>query len=153
MLAAGRLFSILQPIQKFGLLPTLGQQSRVRLKLSHQVGQKMYLSMTEQDYQGVRSEARLKTALALGISNASDLSDSDLDIAINRSDHIAHDLLHRFLDSYQQWWQKSIELADAQLPSPAERELLVKMIDERDEIRKTLLNYLGYVRARDVVSA
>ena len=81
------------------------------------------------------------------------LSDSDLDIAINRSDHIAHDLLHRFLDSYQQWWQKSIELADAQLPSPAERELLVKMIDERDEIRKTLLSYLGYVRAKDVVNA
>jgi hypothetical protein len=81
------------------------------------------------------------------------LSDSDLDIAINRSDHIAHDLLHRFLDSYQQWWQKSIELADSQLPSPAERELLVKMIDERDEIRKTLLSYLGYVRARDVVNA
>jgi hypothetical protein len=73
VLAAGRLFSILQPIQKFGLLPALGQQSRVRLKLSHQVGQKMYLSMTEQDYQGVRSEARLKTALVLGISNASDL--------------------------------------------------------------------------------
>jgi len=44
-------------------------------------------------------------------------------------------------------------LADAQLPSPAERELLVKMIDERDEIRKTLLSYLGYVRAKDVVNA
>ena len=114
---------------------------------------KMYLSMTEQDYQSARREARLQTALALGISNAPDLSDSDLDTAINRSDHIAHDLFHRFLDSYQQWWQKSIELADAQLPSPDERELLVQMIDERDEIRKTLLNYLGYVRAKDVVNA
>lgn len=113
----------------------------------------MYLSMTEQDYQAVRREARLETALALGISDGSALSDSDLDLAINRSDHIAHDLLHRFLGSYQQWWQKSIELADAKLPSPDDRELLVKMIDERDEIRKTLLNYLGYVRARDVVSA
>lgn len=113
----------------------------------------MYLSMTEQDYQGVRRDARLQTALALGISDASILSDSDLDMAINRSDHIAHDLLHRFLNSYQQWWQKSIELAEAQLPSPDERELLVRMIDERDEIRKTLLSYLGYVRARDVVSA
>lgn len=109
--------------------------------------------MTEQDYKGVRREARMQTALGLGISNASDLSDSDLDTAINRSDHIAHDLLHRFLDSYQQWWQKSNELADAQLPSPDERELLVQMIDERDEIRKTLLNYLGYVRAKDVVNA
>jgi len=109
--------------------------------------------MTEPEYQGVRREARLQTALALGISDGSALSDSDLDMAINRSDHTAHDLLHRFLNSYQQWWQKSIELADAQLSSPDERELLVKMIDERDEIRKTLLNYLGYVRARDVVSA
>ena len=114
---------------------------------------KMYLSMTEQDCQNVRREARLQTALALGISDGSALSDSELDTAINRSDHIAHDLLHRFLDSYQQWWHKSIELADPQLPAPAERELLVKMIDERDEIRKTLLNYLGYVRARDVVNA
>ena len=114
---------------------------------------KMYLSMTEQDYQGVRREARLQTAIALGISDASDLSNADLDTAINRSDHIAHDLLHRFLDSYQQWWHKSNELADAQLPAPDERELLVKMIDERDEIRKTLLNYLGYVRARDFVNA
>ena len=114
---------------------------------------KMYLNMTDQDYQGVRRDARLQTALALGISDASDLSDSDLDTAINRSDHIAHDLLHRFLDSYQQWWQKSIELVDAQLPSPDERELLVQMIDERDEIRKTLLNYLGYVRARNIVNA
>ena len=113
----------------------------------------MYLSMTEQDYQGVRRDARLQTALALGISDASALSDSDLDMAINRSDHIAHDLLHRFLYSYQQWWQKSIELAEAQLPSPDERELLVRMIDERDEIRKTLLSYLGYVRAKDVVNA
>ena len=113
----------------------------------------MYLSMSEQDYQDVRREARLQTALALGISGGSALSDSDLDLAINRSDHIAHDLLHRFLASYQQWWQKSIELADAQLPSPDERELLVKMIDERDEIRKTLLNYLSYVRARDVARA
>ena len=77
---------------------------------------KMYLSMTEQDYQGVRREPRLQTALALGISDASELSDADLDTAINKSDHIAHDLLHRFLESYQQWWQKSIKLADAQLP-------------------------------------
>ena len=114
---------------------------------------KMYLSMTEQDYQSVRREARLQAALALGISDGSALSDSEIDTAINRSDHIAHDLLHRFLDSYQQWWHKSIELADPQLPAPAERELLVKMIDERDEIRKTLLNYLGYVRARNVVNA
>jgi hypothetical protein len=113
---------------------------------------KMYLSMTEQDYQSVRREARLQTELALGISNAPDLIDSDLDTAINRSDHIAHDLLHRFLVSYQQWWQKSLDLADAQTSSADERELLVKMIDERDEIRKTLLNYLGYVRARDVVN-
>jgi hypothetical protein len=113
---------------------------------------KMYLSMTEQDYQSVRREARLQTALALGISNAPDLIDSDLDTVINRSDHIAHDLLHRFLASYQQWWQKSLDLADAQTSSADERELLVKMIDERDEIRKTLLNYLGYVRARDVVN-
>jgi hypothetical protein len=45
---------------------------------------KMYLSMTEQDYQSVRREARLQTALALGISNAPDLIDSDLDTAINR---------------------------------------------------------------------
>jgi hypothetical protein len=114
---------------------------------------RMYLSMTEQDYQGVRREARLQTALALGISNASNLSDSDLDKAINKSDHVAHDLLHRFLGSYQQWWVKSIELADAQLPSSDDLELLAKMIDERDEIRKTLLSYLGYVRARNVVKA
>jgi hypothetical protein len=113
----------------------------------------MYLSMTEQDYQNVRREARLQTALALGISNAPDLRDSDLDTAINRSDHTAHELLHRFLDSYQQWWRKSLELADAQASSTDDRELLVKMIDERDEIRKTLLSYLGYVRARDVVNA
>jgi hypothetical protein len=113
---------------------------------------KMYLSMTEQDYQNVRREARLQTALALGISNAPDLIDSDLDTAINRSDHIAYDLLYRFLVSYQQWWQKSLDLAEAQNSSADERELLVKMIDERDEIRKTLLNYLGYVRARDVVN-
>jgi hypothetical protein len=46
----------------------------------------MYLSMTEEDYQNVRTEARLQTALALGIANAQDLSDSDLDMAINRSD-------------------------------------------------------------------
>jgi len=113
----------------------------------------MYLSMTEQDYQDVRREARLQTALALGIADGLELSDSELDMAIHKSDHIAHDLLHRFLSSYQQWWQKSLELADAQLPSPDERELLVKMIDERDEIRKTLLNFLAYVRARDVVNA
>jgi hypothetical protein len=113
----------------------------------------MYLSMTEQNYQSVRRDARLQTALALGIPDASTLSDYDLDMAINRSDYIAHDLLQRFLNSYQQWWQKSIELADAQLPSADERELLVKMIDERDEIRKTLLSYLDHVRARDVVSA
>ena len=113
----------------------------------------MYLSMTKEDYQNVRREARLQTALALGIANAQDLSDSDLDMAINRSDHTAHELLRRFLDSYQQWWRKSLELADAQTSSADQRELLVKMIDERDEIRKTLLNYLGYVRARDVVNA
>jgi hypothetical protein len=109
--------------------------------------------MTEEDYQNVRREARLQTALALGIVNAPDLSDSDLDTAISRSDHTAHALLHRFLDSYQQWWQKSLELADGQTSSADQRELLVKMIDERDEIRKTLLSYLGYVRARDVVNA
>ena len=34
---------------------------------------KMYLNMTDQDYQGVRRDARLQTALALGISDASDL--------------------------------------------------------------------------------
>lgn len=113
----------------------------------------MYLSMTEEDYQNVRRQARLQTAMALGIANAPDLSDSDLDTTINRSDHTAHELLHRFLDSYQQWWQKSLELADGQTSSADQRELLVKMIDERDEIRKTLLSYLGYVRARDVVNA
>lgn len=113
----------------------------------------MYLSMSEQDYEGVRREARLQTAKALGVSDGSALSDSDLDAAISRADHVAHDLLHRFLDSYQQWWIKSLELADAQTSSPEDRELLVKMVDERDEIRKTLLNYLGYVRARDVVNA
>jgi len=113
----------------------------------------MYLSMTEQDYQSVRREARLQTAQALGISDGSELSDPDLDAAISRADHVAHDLLHRFLDSYQQWWQKSLDLAGAHPSSLEERELLVKMIDERDEIRKTLLNYLGYVRARDVVNA
>ena len=112
----------------------------------------MYLSMTDEDYQTVRREARLQTALALGIANGSELSDSDLDTAISRADHIAHDLLVRFLSSYQQWWQKSLDLGDAQTSSADERELLVKMIDERDEIRKTLLNYLGYVRARDVVN-
>ena len=113
----------------------------------------MYLSMSEQDYEGVRREARLQTAKALGVSDGSALSDSDLDAAISRADHVAHDLLHRFLDSYQQWWQKSLDLAGAQPSSLEERELLVKMIDERDEIRKTLLTYLGYVRARDVVNA
>lgn len=113
----------------------------------------MYLSMSEQDYEGVRREARLQTAKALGVSDGSALSDSDLDAAISRADHVAHDLLHRFLDSYQQWWIKSLELADAQTSSPEDRKLLVKMVDERDEIRKTLLSYLGYVRARDVVNA
>lgn len=113
----------------------------------------MYLSMTEQDYQSVRREARLQTARALGISEDSALADSDLDASINRADHVAHELLHRFLDSYQQWWQKSLELDDTQPPGQQQRELLVKMIDERDEIRKTLLNYLAYVRARDVVNA
>ena len=34
---------------------------------------KMYLNMTEQDYQGVRRDARLQTALALGISDGSAL--------------------------------------------------------------------------------
>jgi len=112
----------------------------------------MYLSMTEQDYQDVRREARLQTARAIGIPDESDATDCDLDASINRADHVAHDLLHRFLDSYQQWWQKSLELEDAHPPTQEERELLVKMIDERDEIRKTLLSYLGYMRARDSVS-
>ena len=113
----------------------------------------MYLSMSEEDYQTVRREARLQTALAIGIANGSELSDSDLDAAISKADHLAHDLLQRFLDSYQQWWQKSLDLAAAHPSSLEDRELLMKMIDERDEIRKTLLNYLGYVRARDVVNA
>ena len=66
----------------------------------------MYLSMTDQDYQDVCREARLHTARALRLVDVSDLADTDLDRSINREDHVAHDLLQRFLETYQQWWEK-----------------------------------------------
>jgi hypothetical protein len=112
----------------------------------------MYLSMTDQDYEQVRREARLHTAKELGLGDGSTLSDAELDSAINIRDHVAHDLLQRFLDTYQLWWETSRELAESHPASPSQRERLVKMIDARDEIRKTLLNYLGYVRAREFVN-
>lgn len=81
------------------------------------------------------------------------MSDTQLDAAINSRDHVAHDLLHRFLDTYQLWWETSCKLAEAHPASPNQRERLVWMVDARDEIRKTFLKYLGYVRAREFVNS
>lgn len=72
--------------------------------------------MTEQDYQDVLHEARVQVAKALAVPDHLELTDNQLDAAIQSADQVASGLLNRFLNTYEQWWNQSLLLSEAVSP-------------------------------------
>ncbi len=108
----------------------------------------MYLGMTEEDYENVIEQVPPNVADRLGIQNASSLTAEVLKQEIKNSNSIAFSLMQAFLETYTEWWQKSKEVGEAESPAPGEKEEMLALIDQRDEIRTALLSYLNYARLK-----
>jgi hypothetical protein len=111
----------------------------------------MYLGMTEEDYDNVIKWVPLNVADKLGIPNASTLAAEELKQGIHHIDVIAFTLMQDFLATYQAWWQKSKDVGEVESPVPEDKDQMLALIDQRDEIRRALLNYLNFARLKNIV--
>lgn len=112
----------------------------------------MYLGMTEADYDSVIKWVPINVADRLGIQNTSILTAEELMLEIKQTDAVAFTLMQDFLTTYQEWWQRSKEVGEAESPTYEDKEEMIALIDRRDEIRRALLNYLNYARLKNAVT-
>lgn len=103
----------------------------------------MYLGMTETEYQNILDSTPRTVAERLGIG-LDKINQPNLEEQIKQYDSTAYQLMSNFMQSYQQWWQMSNALEEHDPPDSSKRSELLQLIDQRDEIRRALINYLNY---------
>lgn len=106
----------------------------------------MYLQMTENEFNSVVQSTPRLVAEKLGIDI--EHTRQDLGEVIKDRDMLAHGLMTQFLETYRLWWDASNRIPDEEPPNSQKREELIQIIDQRDEIRRALVNYLNFAHRK-----
>jgi hypothetical protein len=101
----------------------------------------MYLTMTQQDYEEVVSEAPKIVAKRMGLSD--NLDKSSIMGEIGKIDPLAAGLLETFIKVYTEWYTTSYATIQGEPNSEESVNAIHRLIHKRGQMRSALISYLS----------